>query len=87
LNHFVLQKRSQNNKSESTLLEQYLKDDQEMDPNQKFLRDYVIFEGWKEGNKMPQSGKEGYDVEPMNEEEEEAYLNESNKFEALYNFR
>lgn len=84
-----LKKRSVTSKDDSELLHRYFHNDEELDDGEKFLRDYVLFEGWKEGNRMPQ-GSTSSGTLLLDDKVDEAdadFLKDSAHFEALYNFR
>lgn len=74
---------------EKQLLEHYFQLSEALDPSEAFLRDYVLYEGWKEGAKMPQGGLERHEIQgpdPDNEADENG-LEEFDRFETAYNFR
>src|SRR5690606_26314823 len=64
-----------------TLSQFWLKDD-ELDENEKFLRDYIINKRWIIRDK----GKDNYYNVEIDDEDEEA-LNNQDDFESVYNFR
>ena len=68
--------------TDKDLLKRFYGEDKNLDNSEKFLRNYILMEGWKEKDKNK--------IRMMNEEidrEDEQRDNEMDEFEEKYNFR
>eukprot|EP00397_Hematodinium_sp_SG-2012_P025426 GEMP01026562.1.p1 GENE.GEMP01026562.1~~GEMP01026562.1.p1 ORF type:complete len:667 (+),score=216.91 GEMP01026562.1:17-2017(+) len=63
----------------AVLASKYWRPDEELDENEQFLRDYILKEGWKEG--------QGMQVDLSDRESESDHLDQVDDFEREYNFR
>merc|ERR550534_733561 len=64
------------------LANKYWRPDEELDSNERFLRDYILHEGWKETDAM-----QGRRVEIEDGESESDHLDAVDDYERKYNFR
>lgn len=72
---------------ETELLGRYWQANEDLDPAELFLRDYILFERWKEGSKNSRNNfsEEGQQI--YDENEDESNLHDTDAFEGAYNFR
>ncbi|CUV07979.1 unnamed protein product [Cryptosporidium hominis] len=72
-------------------LNRYWGPEEDLDENEKFLRNYILNQEWKESNNQKRINDENsssYTIQTeMDEEEDEKHLELSNEFEGIYNFR
>ncbi|CAD7923970.1 unnamed protein product [Amoebophrya sp. A120] len=68
--------------AQSLLANKYWGEDEKLTENEKFLRDYILNEGWKDPTGAGFGG-----VDDAKEVEDEEALDEQDDFEAEYNFR
>jgi len=74
--------------SEKVISDKYWKPDEDLDPNERFLRDYILNRGWDEATSIQkQSGQNDASGEANDSQSEEEHLEEADRFEAEYNFR
>ncbi|KAF7458197.1 zinc finger, zz type domain-containing protein [Cryptosporidium felis] len=70
-------------------LNRYWGPEEDLDENERFLRNYILNQEWKESNGHSRINDESklYTIEKDVEEEDERHLEISNEFESAYNFR
>ena len=72
--------------TDTELLARFYDENDELDPNEKFLKSYILNEGWKEkASRRPEP--DIADVKQRVDEEDMDREDEMEKFEAKYNFR
>lgn len=79
--------------TDTELLARFYGNDKELDDGEKFLRNYILQEGWKDKGqniKLPKSDREKPLVKKVDtgiDDEDEKRGDEMDKFESKYNFR
>lgn len=73
--------------TDTELLARFYGDDDNLDHNEKFLRSYILNEGWKEKGAKQKPLDHFKEVEKKVDEEDENREDEMDHFEAKYNFR
>ncbi|KAH8583419.1 zz domain [Cryptosporidium sp. chipmunk genotype I] len=72
-------------------LNRYWGPEEDLDENEKFLRNYILNQEWKESNSQRRINDyipSSYTIQTeIDEEEDEKHLEMSNEFESVYNFR
>ena len=79
--------------TDKELLARFYGNDKELDDGEKFLRNYILQEGWKDKGqsiKLPKSDREKPLIKKVDtgiDDEDEKREDEMDKFESKYNFR
>ncbi|OII72784.1 uncharacterized protein cubi_03654 [Cryptosporidium ubiquitum] len=71
-------------------LNRYWGPEEDLDENEKFLRNYILNQEWKESNNQTRINDDvssHHIIETELDEEDEKHLEMSNEFESVYNFR
>lgn len=70
--------------TDTELMKRFWGDDKKLDKNDKFLRNYILLEGWKDKGKMSQMDK---NRQEQIDEEDENREQEIEEYEYAYNLR
>ncbi|EPT24632.1 zinc finger, zz type domain-containing protein [Toxoplasma gondii TgCatPRC2] len=81
---FLSSKKGKEHVDMTTVLNHYWAPDENLDPDERFLRDYILNQGWREDRAVLQDDQPN---QKFDEEEDELNIDQTDAFEAAYNFR
>ncbi|CBZ55708.1 hypothetical protein NCLIV_061330 [Neospora caninum Liverpool] len=81
---FLSSKKGKEQADMTTVLNRYWAPDENLDPDERFLRDYILNQGWREDRVVLQDEQTN---QKFDEEEDELNIDQTDAFEAAYNFR